>query len=130
MKALSIRQPWASAIADGIKQVEIRTWSTEHRGDLLIHASSKYDNNAPLKLKMRYPEEDCIKRAIVAKTTLLDCMPYKQSDEFKNDAHLHLCPNYWFSNDKVGWFLFNTTKLDKPITTNGQLGLWDYAYKV
>lgn len=40
MIALSIRQPWADLIAQGIKTVEVRTWRTHHRGDLLIVSSA------------------------------------------------------------------------------------------
>lgn len=45
MKALSVRQPWASKIASGEKSLEIRTWSTKYRGPLLIcvSASPKID---------------------------------------------------------------------------------------
>lgn len=39
MKALSIRQPWASLIVLGIKDVENRTWRTRERGTVLVHAS-------------------------------------------------------------------------------------------
>ena len=39
MRALSIRQPWAWLIVQGFKPVENRTWSTDYRGPLLIHAS-------------------------------------------------------------------------------------------
>lgn len=39
MKALSIRQPWAFAITHGRKDVENRTWSTNYRGRVLLHAS-------------------------------------------------------------------------------------------
>lgn len=38
MKALTIRQPWASLIAHGVKTIETRSWSTEYRGPLAIHA--------------------------------------------------------------------------------------------
>lgn len=41
MKALSIKQPWASLIAHGIKDIENRTWRTNFRGKIYIHASSK-----------------------------------------------------------------------------------------
>lgn len=41
MKTLSIQQPWASLIATGIKDVEVRSWDTSHIGKILIHASSK-----------------------------------------------------------------------------------------
>jgi hypothetical protein len=43
MKALSIHQPWASLIMAGIKPVENRTWKSNYRGDLLIHAGKKWD---------------------------------------------------------------------------------------
>lgn len=43
MKALSIRQPWAWLIVEGIKDVENRTWNTNHRGRFWIHASSFND---------------------------------------------------------------------------------------
>jgi hypothetical protein len=39
MKALSIRQPWASLIVLGIKDIENRTWATRERGTILVHAS-------------------------------------------------------------------------------------------
>lgn len=40
MKALSVKQPWACLLAEGIKKIEVRSWATEHRGDLLICASA------------------------------------------------------------------------------------------
>lgn len=42
-KALSLRQPWAWAVVHGYKDVENRSWSTKHRGPLLIHASKQLD---------------------------------------------------------------------------------------
>lgn len=53
MKALSIRQPWALLIVQGIKDIENRGWSTAYRGDLLIHASRQVDRDAFLWLKER-----------------------------------------------------------------------------
>lgn len=41
MKAVSIKQPWASLIAHGIKDIENRTWKTNFRGKIYIHASAK-----------------------------------------------------------------------------------------
>lgn len=40
MKALTIRQPWASLIAAGVKTIETRSWSTRYRGPLAIHAGA------------------------------------------------------------------------------------------
>jgi hypothetical protein len=38
MLALSVQQPYASRILAGLKTIEYRSWSTAHRGPLLIHA--------------------------------------------------------------------------------------------
>ena len=38
VKALSVRTPWAWLIVAGYKDVENRTWTTDYRGPLLIHA--------------------------------------------------------------------------------------------
>lgn len=39
VKTLSVRQPYAALICAGVKTVENRTWKTDYRGRLLIHAS-------------------------------------------------------------------------------------------
>lgn len=41
MKALTLRQPWASLVALGVKTIETRSWSTRYRGRLLIHAGAR-----------------------------------------------------------------------------------------
>jgi hypothetical protein len=43
MKILSIRQPWAYLITRGSKNIENRSWPTNYRGPVLIHASLKID---------------------------------------------------------------------------------------
>lgn len=40
MKAISIKSPWAHEILNGQKIYEFRTWSTKHRGNLLICSSA------------------------------------------------------------------------------------------
>jgi hypothetical protein len=39
VKALSIRQPWAWLIIHAGKNIENRTWATNYRGRILVHAS-------------------------------------------------------------------------------------------
>lgn len=41
IKAISLHQPWASAIAIGAKSIETRDWETGHRGPLAIHAARR-----------------------------------------------------------------------------------------
>lgn len=40
-RALTIRQPWASLIALGVKTIETRSWRTDYRGPLVIRAGAK-----------------------------------------------------------------------------------------
>ncbi len=37
IRVLSIRQPWAWLICNGLKSVENRTWATDYRGPILVH---------------------------------------------------------------------------------------------
>lgn len=41
MKALTLWQPWAGAMALGVKEVETRGWRLDYRGPLCIHASMR-----------------------------------------------------------------------------------------
>ena len=40
---LSVRQPWAWLILQGLKPIENRTWSTPYRGPLQLHAGKSFD---------------------------------------------------------------------------------------
>jgi hypothetical protein len=46
IRTLTVRQPWATLIAKGVKDVENRTWHTKFRGLLAIHAGQNYDRVA------------------------------------------------------------------------------------
>jgi patatin-like phospholipase/ASCH domain-containing protein len=54
MKSLSIRQPWASLIISGVKDVENRTWPTRYRGPVLIHASLRVDDTSSEDIERRF----------------------------------------------------------------------------
>jgi hypothetical protein len=41
LPALSVKQPWASLIAQGKKTIETRVWSTRYRGPLVICSSKE-----------------------------------------------------------------------------------------
>ena len=55
MKVLTIKQPWASLIMLGYKRFEFRSWKTNYRGKLLIHAGQGID-----KEKLNEVGLDCI----------------------------------------------------------------------
>lgn len=49
VRVLSLHQPWASLVALGVKTIETRSWSTQYRGHLLIHAAKRRPNFAVMK---------------------------------------------------------------------------------
>lgn len=44
MKAISIRQPWAWMIIHAGKDIENRTWKTNYRGEVFVHAGKLWDD--------------------------------------------------------------------------------------
>ena len=80
MKALTIKQPWATLIMQGDKRFEFRSWQTKYRGDLLIHAGKGIDKEAMKRLAKYLPAELPYGK-ILGKVKLVDCI--KMSQEFK-----------------------------------------------
>ncbi|MFL5313070.1 MAG: ASCH domain-containing protein [Myxococcales bacterium] len=39
MKGLTLTQPWASLVAAGVKTIETRSWRSDYRGPIAIHAA-------------------------------------------------------------------------------------------
>jgi hypothetical protein len=52
LRTLSLRQPWAWLVINGYKDIENRSWRTNHRSPLLIHASSSRADFTPEKILM------------------------------------------------------------------------------
>ena len=62
MKALTLWQPWATLVAIGAKKIETRSWKTNYRGPLAIHAAKRIDKKI-LKLCFQEPFFDCLTEA-------------------------------------------------------------------
>jgi hypothetical protein len=77
MKVISIRQPWASLIAHGIKDVENRTWPTRYRGPILIHASQRPDDISLEDIERRFsvsPPSPQPLGGVVGIADIVDCV--------------------------------------------------------
>ena len=46
MKVITLKQPWATLVAEGLKKYEFRSWKYSYRGELLIHAGKGIDEEA------------------------------------------------------------------------------------
>ena len=72
MRVITLKQPWATLVAEGLKKYEFRSWKYSYRGELLIHAGKGIDEEAMKKfenLNLKYPQS-----RIVAKVRILDCI--------------------------------------------------------
>ena len=124
MKVLTIKQPWASLIIEGYKKYEFRSWKTNYRGKILIHAGLSLDKNAATKFN-NY-NLDYVNGAIIGEAEIVDCIliDEKFNEKLKNINQLV----YGISNHigDYAWKLDNIVKYDNPIYVKGKLGLWNY----
>jgi hypothetical protein len=117
LPALSVRQPWAWLIVNGLKDIENRSRRTHHRGPLLIHASKSSDGfTENIELVKRehgisVPLE-VDRGGIVGVVDVIDCVEIHESK--------------WF-NGHFGWVLANPRRL-KLRPCKGALGLFRPKY--
>ena len=126
MKTLTIHEPYASLISEGVKKYEFRTWKTNYRGEILIHAGLSTNKEA-LKEFSSYLL-NLNNGFIIAKCNITDCI--KVDKEFKKIlekenpfiyAHIINDENY----NGYAFKIENVVKI-KPIKSKGKLSFWDY----
>jgi len=86
-KALTIRQPWAWLIVNGIKNIENRSWHTNYRGYFYIHSSLKIDEQSYQILKankkLQLPKIKHLQTGgIIGKAKLVSCTTKSKSPWF------------------------------------------------
>lgn len=124
MKVLTIKQPWASLIINGYKRYEFRSWYTNYRGELLIHAGKSVDKEAMKRLE-KYLDFDIPIGKIIGKVNITNCVKLDSNlkEELLNEN------SDIYKNSEVGsfgWQIEDVIKFDNPIEINGMLGLWNY----
>lgn len=130
MKTITIKQPFATLIAEGLKEYEFRTWKAKYRGELLIHAGLGVDIKAMKRyehLNLEYP-----KGVIIAKCNMTDCVKVdenlKRELAEKNPLVYHSMIKSDSDWEGYGFKLENIEKID-PIPVKGKLSFWDFDYK-
>lgn len=122
MIALSILQPWAWLIVHGHKDIENRTWPTNRRGDILIHAGKKWgrDQLADLEdIREVFPwialPDTFDLGGIVGAARIVDCVQQHGSP--------------WF-NGPHGFVLEGSRPAPRFVPFRGQLGFFDVPVAV
>ncbi len=129
MKVVSIIEPWASLIKEKVKYIETRSWKTNYRGKIYIHASLK---KVPKKderinnLINLLNNKDFKYGHIIAEATLVDCIYMDEEflSKIKENNQEYICGEY--SPGRYAWVLKDIKELKKPIPAKGNLGIWNY----
>lgn len=128
MKVLSLKEPYATLIKTGIKTIETRSWKTNYRGKLYLHASSAkipkeyIENNELISL---IDLSDLNYGKIICSCELTDCfeMTNEFIEEIKKNKNEYISGIY--EKGRYAWILRNIVVLDEPIIAKGHLGIWN-----
>lgn len=121
MKALTVRQPWASLIVRGGKDIENRNWATRYTGLVAIHSSAKM---------ARADMEDAYDLMLTFVSGFSDNK--FRADEFPTgsilgtveiDSCVTRSESPWFMGE-YGFVLHNPIAFPAPIKCKGALGFW------
>lgn len=142
MKALTLWQPWATLVAIGAKKIETRSWHTNYRGPLAIHAA-KWIDKKTLKLCFQEPFFDCLTQAgyrliayhlfrgatlprgaIIATCELIAVLQIDRNFCLPAEPELSFGD---FTPGRYAWFLDNIEALPKPIPARGRQRLWEWV---
>jgi len=134
MKALTVYQPWATLLILGAKHYEIRSWHTEHRGPVAIHASRRFPEELRL-LCGREPWRGLLRAAgfltwmdlpvgvLLGTVDLVQCLRVEEmSPHSLRGADLTLpdvLPGQW------AWEMTRPRPLADPIPARGWPGLFE-----
>jgi hypothetical protein len=136
MKVLSLLQPWATLVVMGVKQIETRSWSTVHRGPLLIHASKGkageiFANEPPFKKYI--PDFKQLPFGfIIGQVTLADVVRirtgslFHTNEEMMNRLTMEEKAFGDYTEGRFAWMLQDAIQFKQPIGARGRLLLWEW----
>jgi hypothetical protein len=125
MRALSLTQPWASAIAHEIKRWETRSWPTHVRGEICIHSSRGFPKWAQEFADLESIEHrvlgDLPLGYILCVCNLTEC---RQTETLAKE--ISELEKKWGAYDygRFGFKIENVRVLSEPIPVRGSLGFW------
>lgn len=120
MRAISLWQPWASAIPLGLKRVETRGWKTDYRGPLAIHAAKRWTVEQR-KFTEKQGLSDLPFGAIIAVCNLFNLVPIELLSHVSN-----IEKSYGdYSPGRYGWILTDIVALPEPIPFKGGQGFFN-----
>jgi len=147
MKTITIKQPWASLlfIDNGYKpkDIENRTWKTNFRGKVLIHAGASFLDLSEVFTDEQFDQIHGDVRynlitkkfptsAIIGSVEIVDCVQDHPSIWAEHAViNKYIDGNLESSRFTHNWVLANPILFDKPIlNVKGKLSFWDYSVEL
>ena len=121
VKALSFRQPWADLVLQGKKSLDLRTWSTRHRGPLAIYASQTVEKE---RCQEHGIDPDRVTTGAVIGLVDLVGVVELDNTSYAARANEHLSGRH-FQAPMFGWELSNPRPLAEPQPAKGRLLLFE-----
>jgi len=125
MRAISLTQPWATAVAIGLKHYETRSWSTRYCGPLAIHAAEGFPPFAKDFASVEFTLGRLPGRipfgAIVAICDLTACLPtWRARPEIGPIERIYGD----YAEERFAFRLENVRALSEPLPCRGARGIW------
>ncbi len=121
MRVITLKQPWASLVAVGLKEYEFRNMNYSYRGKILIHAGKGIDKDAMQRVasyNLDFPQS-----RIIAEVEIEDCI--KIDDEFNNFINNLKSPIYTNKiRNGYAWKLRLNRKINSNNSILGKQGIW------
>lgn len=126
MRAISLWQPWASAMAARLKFNETRSWSTKYRGLLVIHAAKRWTREE-IDFFVHHADIASLPTQIplgqiVAIGNLIDCVPTESIRDSISERE-----ESWgnYSDGRFAWRFESLMALETPVPFKGAQGLFN-----
>ena len=123
MKALTLKQPWASLVVYGGKLIENRTWDTNFRGRFLVHAGLGWDHGCydwvarnigrDVADTLPYPS-DAPRGVLIGEATLIAVVAPGRTNDLQN-----MSDRKWHMPDQYGFVLMDVRPLRQHLPLRG-----------
>lgn len=126
MKAISVRQPYATLIMLGLKQIETKTTNTKFRGTIMIHASATMGpRERAVALREGFDPDALPRGVLLGSVQIVDAKPV---EELNPDSTERSVGDY--SPGRWGWTLANPRALITLLACKGALSFWKVPAEV
>jgi len=131
MKAISIKQPWLDLILSRKKDIETRTYDTDYRGYLFLHAPKSKDADALNAILESRPNYEPITGAIIGIAKLIAVIPYESLEAFNVHHDRHWCDDDYFDDETemFGYVFREVRRLQYPFFCSGRTKIFNVQDK-